>query len=154
MLYEAQWASSGVGKSALTIQFIQSHFVDEYDPTIEGTHLGVRPVHTIPTILQIRTENNALSTTRLLSLMFSTQLDRKNMGEYYFFFLVPYECPSVTFSISILSFRISLTCAEYLITGLCVSNTCALARVSCLSTPLHLATPSRKLVPSINKSYE
>ena len=27
----------GVGKSALTIQFIQSHFVDEYDPTIEGT---------------------------------------------------------------------------------------------------------------------
>jgi GTPase SAR1 family protein len=27
---------SGVGKSALTIQFIQSHFVDEYDPTIEG----------------------------------------------------------------------------------------------------------------------
>lgn len=22
----------GVGKSALTIQFIQSHFVDEYDP--------------------------------------------------------------------------------------------------------------------------
>lgn len=28
----------GVGKSALTIQFIQSHFVDEYDPTIEGEH--------------------------------------------------------------------------------------------------------------------
>ena len=27
---------SGVGKSCLTIQFIQSHFVDEYDPTIEG----------------------------------------------------------------------------------------------------------------------
>ncbi len=29
----------GVGKSALTIQFIQSHFVDEYDPTIEGAYL-------------------------------------------------------------------------------------------------------------------
>ncbi|ORX66065.1 ras-domain-containing protein [Linderina pennispora] len=29
----------GVGKSALTIQFIQSHFVDEYDPTIEGKPL-------------------------------------------------------------------------------------------------------------------
>jgi GTPase SAR1 family protein len=40
MLSEAQWASLGVGKSALTIQFIQSHFVDEYDPTIEGTYLG------------------------------------------------------------------------------------------------------------------
>jgi GTPase SAR1 family protein len=25
-----------VGKSCLTIQLIQSHFVDEYDPTIEG----------------------------------------------------------------------------------------------------------------------
>jgi len=29
----------GVGKSALTIQLIQSHFVDEYDPTIEGKQL-------------------------------------------------------------------------------------------------------------------
>ncbi|KAH0848581.1 Ras-like protein [Fonsecaea pedrosoi CBS 271.37] len=28
----------GVGKSCLTIQLIQSHFVDEYDPTIEGSH--------------------------------------------------------------------------------------------------------------------
>ena len=28
----------GVGKSCLTIQLIQSHFVDEYDPTIEGEH--------------------------------------------------------------------------------------------------------------------
>ena len=26
-----------MGKSCLTIQLIQSHFVDEYDPTIEGT---------------------------------------------------------------------------------------------------------------------
>ena len=26
----------GVGKSALTIHFSQNHFVDEYDPTIEG----------------------------------------------------------------------------------------------------------------------
>jgi len=29
----------GVGKSCLTIQLIQAHFVDEYDPTIEGAHL-------------------------------------------------------------------------------------------------------------------
>jgi small GTP-binding protein len=27
-----------VGKSALTIQFIQSHFEDEYDPTIEDSY--------------------------------------------------------------------------------------------------------------------
>ncbi|CAJ0642005.1 8058_t:CDS:2, partial [Entrophospora sp. SA101] len=31
----------GVGKSALTIQFIQSQFVDEYDPTIEVALLDV-----------------------------------------------------------------------------------------------------------------
>ncbi|GAA5798587.1 Ras-like protein 3 [Helicostylum pulchrum] len=28
----------GVGKSAMTIQYIQSHFVDEYDPTIEDSY--------------------------------------------------------------------------------------------------------------------
>lgn len=28
----------GVGKSALTIQFIQGQFVDEYDPTIEDSY--------------------------------------------------------------------------------------------------------------------
>eukprot|EP00121_Abeoforma_whisleri_P003625 Awhi_evm1s3259 len=28
----------GVGKSALTIQFIQCQFVDEYDPTIEDSY--------------------------------------------------------------------------------------------------------------------
>ena len=41
----------GVGKSALTIQFIQSHFVDEYDPTIEGQSyflLSVPAIHLIP----------------------------------------------------------------------------------------------------------
>ncbi|KAF3384724.1 Ras-like protein [Penicillium rolfsii] len=32
----------GVGKSCLTIQLIQSHFVDEYDPTIEG-HFSLSP---------------------------------------------------------------------------------------------------------------
>ncbi|GAA5868645.1 hypothetical protein JCM8547_003766 [Rhodosporidiobolus lusitaniae] len=32
----------GVGKSALTIQFIQSHFVDEYDPTIVSLPLPSR----------------------------------------------------------------------------------------------------------------
>jgi GTPase KRas len=32
-----------VGKSALTIQLIQSHFVDEYDPTIEGMRCPANP---------------------------------------------------------------------------------------------------------------
>lgn len=34
----------GVGKSCLTIQLIQSHFVDEYDPTIEGASF-VNTIH-------------------------------------------------------------------------------------------------------------
>ena len=33
-----------MGKSALTIQLIQSHFVDEYDPTIEGTYHKYFPI--------------------------------------------------------------------------------------------------------------
>jgi len=37
----------GVGKSCLTIQLIQSHFVDEYDPTIEG-EFDRRPIPSTP----------------------------------------------------------------------------------------------------------
>ena len=32
------FVAGGVGKSALTIQLIQNHFVDEYDPTIEDSY--------------------------------------------------------------------------------------------------------------------
>jgi len=35
----------GVGKSCLTIQLIQSHFVDEYDPTIEGVSAPTIPFY-------------------------------------------------------------------------------------------------------------
>lgn len=35
--------AGGVGKSALTIQLIQNHFVDEYDPTIEVSRPAPRP---------------------------------------------------------------------------------------------------------------
>lgn len=39
-----------MGKSCLTIQLIQSHFVDEYDPTIEGTiHLNTSSDTSHPT---------------------------------------------------------------------------------------------------------
>ena len=34
----AYFSAGGVGKSALTIQLIQNHFVDEYDPTIEDSY--------------------------------------------------------------------------------------------------------------------
>lgn len=37
--------AGGVGKSALTIQLIQNHFVDEYDPTIEVWRASTCSVH-------------------------------------------------------------------------------------------------------------
>ena len=47
----------GVGKSCLTIQLIQSHFVDEYDPTIEGS-----PV----LLIQSKKDGELISLDRLL----------------------------------------------------------------------------------------
>lgn len=53
----------GVGKSCLTIQLIQSHFVDEYDPTIEGSYLPhtfrLGRVADLPGVVQILTASNA-----------------------------------------------------------------------------------------------
>lgn len=43
----------GVGKSALTIQLIQSHFVDEYDPTIEDSYRKQVVIDDKVTILDI-----------------------------------------------------------------------------------------------------
>ncbi len=65
----------GVGKSCLTIQLIQSHFVDEYDPTIEGAKLysplrSTDFVSRCPAVdeltlqSQTHTASNASSTTR------------------------------------------------------------------------------------------
>lgn len=42
------FGGGGVGKSCLTIQLIQSHFVDEYDPTIEGSLLYHPPHPPMP----------------------------------------------------------------------------------------------------------
>merc|ERR1711939_1283746 len=42
--YKLVVVGGGVGKSALTIQFIQSHFVDEYDPTIEDSYRKQCPI--------------------------------------------------------------------------------------------------------------
>ncbi|KAL6053678.1 hypothetical protein STEG23_018911 [Scotinomys teguina] len=43
----------GVGKSALTIQFIQSYFVSDYDPTIEDSYTKICTVDGIPARLDI-----------------------------------------------------------------------------------------------------
>lgn len=39
--------AGGVGKSALTIQLIQNHFVDEYDPTIEVSGFPLAFLHLV-----------------------------------------------------------------------------------------------------------
>ncbi|KAJ3032785.1 Ras GTPase [Rhizophlyctis rosea] len=43
----------GVGKSALTIQFIQSQFVDEYDPTIEDSYRKQCIIDNEPALLDV-----------------------------------------------------------------------------------------------------
>ncbi|XP_026566513.1 ras-related protein R-Ras [Pseudonaja textilis] len=43
----------GVGKSALTIQFIQSYFVSDYDPTIEDSYTKICNIDGISTRLDI-----------------------------------------------------------------------------------------------------
>lgn len=43
----------GVGKSALTIQMVQSHFVDEYDPTIEDSYRKQCVIDQVPALLDV-----------------------------------------------------------------------------------------------------
>lgn len=43
----------GIGKSALTIQMIQSHFVDEYDPTIEDSYRKQCVIDHEPALLDV-----------------------------------------------------------------------------------------------------
>lgn len=40
--------SGGVGKSAICLQYVQGHFVDEYDPTIEDSYRKQCVIHGIP----------------------------------------------------------------------------------------------------------
>ena len=43
----------GVGKSALTISFVQNHFIEEYDPTIEDSYRKQITVDEVPCFLNI-----------------------------------------------------------------------------------------------------
>lgn len=51
--YKSNCLLIGVGKSALTIQFIQSHFVDEYDPTIEDSYRKQCQIDAEPALLDV-----------------------------------------------------------------------------------------------------
>ena len=45
--------TGGVGKSALTISFVQNHFIEEYDPTIEDSYRKQVTVDDVPCVLNI-----------------------------------------------------------------------------------------------------
>ena len=46
-----KWA--GVGKSALTIQFVDNHFMEEYDPTVEDSYVTEQLVDSVPVKMHI-----------------------------------------------------------------------------------------------------
>lgn len=52
----------GVGKSCLTIQLIQSHFVDEYDPTIEGQLMLLLPLLPLSQWIMLSSINTSTQT--------------------------------------------------------------------------------------------
>jgi len=45
--------SGGVGKSALTVQFVSGHFMEKYDPTIEDFYRKEIEVDSCPCVLEI-----------------------------------------------------------------------------------------------------
>ncbi|KNC52134.1 Ras family small GTPase RAP-1b [Thecamonas trahens ATCC 50062] len=45
--------AGGVGKSALTVMFVQGHFVEEYDPTVEDSHRAQRDIEGDECVLEI-----------------------------------------------------------------------------------------------------
>ena len=46
--------AGGVGKSSLTIQYIQGHFIPFYDPTIEDTYTTQRAVDDEVVLMHVR----------------------------------------------------------------------------------------------------
>ena len=131
---------SGVGKSALTIQFIQSHFVDEYDPTIEGTGFlacfFLYPSRLSFPSLQIHTASNVLLMTKSLCLMFWTRPVRRNTGtSASHASCIPESDPL------------------WLYIAPCANSICAQEKASSLSIPSRRVTRLRKSARSINRFF-
>ncbi|EFA80461.1 type A von Willebrand factor domain-containing protein [Heterostelium album PN500] len=53
--------SGGVGKSAIIIQFIQGHFIEEYDPTIEDSYRKQCTIHGLKPIVSTSTTSSSSS---------------------------------------------------------------------------------------------
>ena len=61
--------SGGVGKSALVIQFVQHHFVDEYDPTIEDRYIFLIIIIIIIIIIVMIILNKVYDRNRILIII-------------------------------------------------------------------------------------
>jgi hypothetical protein len=55
--------AGGVGKSAICIQFIQNHFIDEYDPTIEDSYRKQVTIDGLPPFIKPGSKSPALSSS-------------------------------------------------------------------------------------------
>lgn len=73
--------SGGVGKSALTVQFVQGIFVEKYDPTIEDSYRKQVEVDGQQCMLEIL---DTAGTVKFFLKMFC--LDRKTEGGQLFYY--------------------------------------------------------------------
>lgn len=76
----------GVGKSALTIQFFQKLFVEDYDPTIEDSYIQHTNIDGRPCVL-----DGTYTSIRLLPSHFALQ-DISFSARFFYFFFLSIKC--------------------------------------------------------------
>lgn len=74
--------SGGVGKSALTVQFVQGIFVEKYDPTIEDSYRKQVEVDGQQCMLEILDTAGTVRLIHLFCLQFENYI--RNFFEYFF----------------------------------------------------------------------
>lgn len=76
--------SGGVGKSALTVQFVQEIFVEKYDPTIEDSYRKQVEVDGQQCMLEILDTAGTVSTlTYIFLMLFGMQVKVKSRFLFY-----------------------------------------------------------------------
>jgi hypothetical protein len=141
-LSSSPYSLPGVGKSALTIQFIQSHFVDEYDPTIEGTHICApfaSPAHSCSAMATDSYRKQCVIDDEVALL---DVLDTAGQEEYGY----------VSSSVST-RYMLSYLFRLHPLAVPCASSTCGPVKVSCWSTRSRRGTRLRKSARSTSKFY-